>query len=459
MFSNYNTMSKFKFIKGNNKNNIITKRKQKPKRVLNYYHTLLRSYIYGLVHPELAVNSSNIPKAPNYVAIPTSNITFREAFDIEPDKNGEFILYWTPNFLATEAAIQKRSNYACKNYSRNWLGTFSDVHNEFGYYPVAAYSPPASFVKYRLVSAGCKITYKGPVIQRAGIISHCLTYKAIPMPYFNEDSKDWIGQSAYDGATDPLIWNNTLQNLDPTTIQNGMWNSIQNVQKNQTVFVCAVPTDPSDFIFEDDAYFYQAATATEELEAQSIHVSDVPEGAQQYDIRMCIQLPQDGTPCSYIFKGTDLSQEAKLYVEQFYNFEVIPTEESAPILRARKGDLTSKELDTAKELATKALDLVRGKSNQISEYLIDDLLNEDSQRASMYSNDNNNFISNQPVQKSKRRNQSSFKNKAKNFGKSILNETKEVLKDVGKQIFTKENIYSLGKDIAEILINQNFKVK
>jgi len=415
--------------------------------VLNYYHTMLREYIYGLAHPEIAVNSSNIPKAPNYVSIPTSSITFREAFDIVPDMNGEFILYWTPNFLATKEVILNRTGKY--NYSRNWLGTFNEEHGEFGYYPVAAYSPPASFVKYRLVSAGCKITYKGPVIERAGIISHCLTYRALPMPYFNEDQNDWIGQQALEQAVDTKVWGTNLKNLDPTTIQNGMWNAIQNVQKNQTVFVCAVPTDPSDMIFEDDGYFYQAATVEEEIPTYSLETED-PLGGH-YSVRMALQLPQDGTPCSYIFKGTDLTKDAKLYVEQFYNFEVIPTEESAPILRPRKDDLSSKQKETAKEVINKVLDKAKGVTTQITDKLIEDYLELDS--------DFENVISNQPrpvMYKRKqpaKRNKSSWKTKAKEIGNSLIQSGKEVLKDVASVALTKENAFKLGNQIANMLLN------
>jgi len=443
-------MSQYRFRKSNNNRNINKRQITSRKRALNYYHVILRDYIYGLAHPELAVNSSNIPKAPNYVSIPTSSITFREAFDIVPDVNGEFILYWTPNFLATKEQILNRTGLP--NYSRNWLGTFNDEHNEFGYYPVAAYSPPASFVKYRLVSAGCKITYKGPVIERAGIISHCLTYRAIPMPYFREDQNDWISQNALESAVDLKIWGNQLKNLDPTTIQNGMWNAIQNVQKNQTVFVCAVPTDPSDMIFEDDGYFYQAATAQEEIPRYPVHYDDA--NGHEVTTNMALQLPEDGTPCSYIFKGTDLTKDAKLYVEQFYNFEVIPTEESAPILRPRKDELSSSQKEQAKEIINKALDKTKGITTKITNNLIEDLLSLDSDYQQ-------NEISNQPQPYNRPRNvkknkvaKNNFWTKAKNFGNSVVNEAKGVLKDVANVAFTKENAFKLGQEIANMLINQ-----
>jgi hypothetical protein len=453
MFSNYNTMSNFKINKSNNKNNINARRKWKPKRVLNYYHQQLISYIYGLAHPELAINSSNIPKAPNYVSIPTSSITFREAFDIVPDINGEFILYWTPNFLASQAAIEQRSDHRFTNYSRNWLGTFNEEHNEFGYYPVAAYAPPASFVKYRLVSAGTRITYKGAVIERAGIISHCLTYKPMPMPFFKEDDGDYIGENMLTNAINPDEWGNSLVKLDPTVIQNGMWNNVQNVQKNQTVFVCAVPTDPSDFIFEDDGFFYQAATATTVLQPQ---ITTGLDGNQnQYTSKYCVQLPQDGTPCSYIFRGTDLTKDAKLYVEQFYNFEVIPTEESAPILRPRKDDIPSGMKEKAKEIVTTALDKTKGVTKQITNNLIEDLLELDSDYGQ-----NDYQISNQPQPKlvyKKPKSQSTFKQKAKNFGKFVWDNTKDVAKDIGKAVFTKENLALIGREIAKSVMAGNGK--
>jgi hypothetical protein len=234
-----------------------------------------------------------------------------------------------------------------------------------------------------------------------------------------------------------------------------MWNNVQNVQKNQTVFVCAVPTDPSDFIFEDDGFFYQAATATDSVQPTIVTAYD---GDQQpYNISMAVQLPQDGTPCSYIFRGNDLTKDAKLYVEQFYNFEVIPTEESAPILRPRQDDLPSGMKEKAKEVVTKVLDKTKGVTKQVTNNLIEDLLELDSDYGQ---NDMSQVISNQPqvyYPKKAKTNKKSFTTKAKNFGKSVWKETKSVLKDVANVALSKENIASLAHEIANIMINANTK--
>jgi hypothetical protein len=276
------------------------------------------------------------------------------------------------------------------------------------------------------------------------------------MPFFKEDDKDYIGEGAIQNALPVEAWGNyALQNLDPTVIQNGMWNNVQNVQKNQTVFVCAVPTDPSDFIFEDDGFFYQAATATDSIQPTIVTAYD---GDQQpYNISMAVQLPQDGTPCSYIFRGNDLTKDAKLYVEQFYNFEVIPTEESAPILRPRQDDLPSGMKEKAKEVVTKVLDKTKGVTKQVTNNLIEDLLELDSDYGQ---NDMSQVISNQPqvyYPKKPKTNKKSFTTKAKNFGKSVWKETKSVLKDVANVALSKENIASLAHEIANIMINANTK--
>jgi hypothetical protein len=444
-----------KFTKNNNKNNIITYRKSRPNRLLASYHNRLKSYIKGLLHPEQAVTGGFIAKAPNYVSVPTSNITFREAFDIVPDANGEFILYWTPNFLCTDEIIYKRGTnieqaYQGKmEYSRNWLGGFDNNYNKFCYVPMPSYKPPASFVKYRLVSAGCKITYKGPTIQRAGIISHCLSYRPFPVTYFVKDYKNIISAEA---ISQRERLGSSINEIETTSIQNGMWSVVKNVQNNQNTFTVAVPTDPSDFIFEDDGYFYAAATAVEQIPIEAIAWQDG--NGQNQQALYWPQLPEDGTPCSYIFKGTDLTSEAKLYVEQFYNFEVIPTEESAPVLRPRQNSFNSSDMELSKTITNKVLNATKGEI--ADDFAIDNLLRDSIQSLpSFISNfenqperDNANIYTRKIVPK--KPNNSAIYSKP-NIFKRAWSSTKTGVKNVGKKVFTKDNAKFAANLLGQIL--------
>jgi hypothetical protein len=431
MFNSRFTNTKFR--KNNNKNNLQKMRMYKPVRLLGGYHNALKRYIKGLLHPELAVTGNFVPKAPNYVSIPTSNITFREAFDIEPDSNGEFILYWTPNFLCTHETIVKRAEFLAEaqipdvRYSRNWLGGFDDIYQTFCYTPMPAYEPPASFTKYRLVSAGCKITYKGPTINRSGIISHCLSYRGFPVVYFLKETKNIISA---DALSKNVYMGKSINEIDVTSIQNGMWNSVQNVQKNQTTFSVAIPTDPSDFIFEDDAYFYSSATAADKVGKATISWTDGLQQAQESIYWP--QLPEDGTPCSYIFKGTDLTQNAKLYVEQFYNFEVIPTEESAPVLRPRVNDFNSSDLELSRSIASKTLENLRGQINE-SDYALDQLLNNTINSL------NSNFTEIPQRDNVYIRKVVPQKPKSQSFAKRAWSTVKDNIKSGAKKVFTKKN--------------------
>jgi hypothetical protein len=344
--------------------------------MLGKYHGILRTYLHGILHPEDAINSANVPKAPNYVSIPTSNITFREAFDILPDKDGQFLLYWTPNFLCSQEGIDYRTrarNFKY-SYSRNWLGGYDNNYNCEGFNPIPAYTPPASFKKYRLVSAGCKITYKGSQLNRAGIISHCLTYRSIPVSFFVDQDIENGFFLPYSALTQENRGKfGEMQNVDMTTIQNGMWNGVKNVQQDKTTFVVAVPTDPSDHIFEDDAFFYAAATQSEQPDQQMIQWRD---GNDTLHTSFFInQQPEDGTPCSYIFRGEGLSTTEKLYVEQYYNFEVIPTELSAPILRPTPG-LDRKTIEDAFNNLTSILQVSKGQS--VPDQVINQIIKDNS---------------------------------------------------------------------------------
>jgi hypothetical protein len=456
--SNYTKVGNIRIRRNFGFRNVNNNRNKKSKTLRKYYDTQLTNYIYGLLHPEQAVSGSNIPKCPNYVSIPTSNITFREAFDIDPDKNGEFVLCWTPNFLATAEQIKKMTSQACTDYSRNWLGGFDETYNEYGFYPVSAYQPPASFRKYRLVSAGCKISYKGPTIERAGIISHCLSYRSFPMVMYTEDNLDFLSLNCFKNNMDPRAFGSDLDNFDITTIQNGMWNSVQNVQKNQDVFVVAVPTDPSDFIFEDDGFFYASASADDTIPVKTANWTDGNNHQQTY--MFFPQLSEDGTPCSYIFKGTDLTKDAKLYVEQFYNFEVIPTEESATILRPRKNSLNSADMELSKSVISNALEITKGKPINLRKYDINELINEEKDLFKDNEITNQiNTISNQLNNKvNKKLNE--FE-KAQNFYNNLktitANKTKNNLnkiKNIGKKVFTKDNIKFATELAMSILANK-----
>jgi hypothetical protein len=454
--SNYANYGKIRIRSNSNYRNANNLRKQKRKQLMSYYNTQLVNYIHGLLHPELAVSGSDIPKCPSYVSIPTSNITFREAFDIDPDKNGEFVLCWTPNFLATAERINKMSSGACKDYSRNWLGGFDETYNEYGFYPVAAYCPPASFRKYRLVSAGCKITYKGPTIERAGIVSYCLSYRQFPMVFFKEDENDFLSLKCFQNNMDPRYWGSDLDNFDITTIQNGMWNQVKNVQRGQQVFVVSVPTDPSDFIFEDDGFFYASASADDTLPIRTGNWTDGNGTSQTYAFNS--QLAEDGTPCSYIFKGTNLTKDAKLYVEQFYNFEVIPTEESATILRPRKGSFTSEDLNLSKDIINKSLELAKGETANLTKNVINKMISDsnisiDNNAITNQINNKINQAVNKKLNKVVNNTDEMFANLRKNMNQKLKNNINTV-KNIGKKVFTKDNIKFATELAMSILANK-----
>lgn len=441
-----------KFRKHNNKYNLQNLRRVKPQRLISSYNNAVKKYINGVLHPELAVTGSYVPKAPNYVAIPTSNITFREAFDIEPDVNGEFTLFWTPNFLCTRETIQNRMGFIDGTvkenleYSRNWLGGYDDTYKTYCYTPIASYTPPASFTKYRLVSAGCRITYKGPVINRAGIISHCLSYRAFPVVYFDKTKENII--SAQQISENPYL-GKSINDIATSSVQNGMWNSVQNVQKNQTTFSVAVPTDPSDFIFEDDAYFYAASTATDVIPGVRSAWFD-GDNNMQY-ARYWPQLPEDGTPCSYIFKGTDLTIGAKLYVEQFYNFEVIPTEESAPILRPRLNDLSSSQLEKSKSLINKILNDTKGQIAQNVHDTINSLFDDEISNIHELPSFTIDIEPHQQQQKQQIYVPTGKPSKTTYKAKQILNKTWNTTKNLGKKVLTQKNIEAVASILGQFI--------
>lgn len=150
-------------------------------------------------------------------------------------------------------------------------------------------------------------------------------------------------------------------------------------------------------------------------------------------------MPEDGTPCSYIFKGTDLTSDAKLYVEQFYNFEVIPTEESAPVLRPRNQSFNSSDLDLSKTIVTKVLNATKGDIKD--DFAIDSLLNDSIQSLPSFMS---NFTNAQRPEREEQQNVYikkiiPQKPKKQNVFKRAWSSTKSGVSNLGKKVFTKKN--------------------
>jgi hypothetical protein len=191
------------------------------------------------------------------------------------------------------------------------------------------------------------------------------------MPFFKDGNVDrgWFMPAGMSAKLPEFFGD--LDDIDMTAVQNGMWNGVKNVQQDRTTFVVAVPTDPSDFIFEDDAFFYASASASNTMVAEEYSWTDGNE--QQHNNRVYLQFPEDGTPCSYIFKGEGLSTTDRLYVEQYYNFEIIPTEASATILRPRQG-LDKDIVDTALNVVSKVTQATKGQNATAN--LIDQMIKD-----------------------------------------------------------------------------------
>jgi uncharacterized protein YqeY len=142
---------------------------------------------------------------------------------------------------------------------------------------------------------------------------------------------------------------------------------------------------------------------------------------------------------------------------------VIPTEESATILRPRKGSFSSSDYELSKTVINNSLDLVKGVSSKLTKNVINKMVSDE-----LIDDFQDNEITNQAINTANnmlRKNIKQVKNAVKQTGEQYLNQVKnqlanktrnnfKALKNFGKKVFTKDNIKMATEIAMNLLANK-----
>lgn len=313
----------------------------------DYTDNLLADYIYGLYHPDLVFNECLDIKSPSYMPIPTTTFKFKETFNITPNRLGNFVLHWLPNFLGTDAEmtrIHKPDNIGENDFSTHFSNVYvnsSDAINGNSmvlndWYAICFKDVKQDFEKYRLTSACIKVKYTGKVIDQSGMLAACASYsrttrQLLSVPINNDVPSSWYIPIANT--------RNLAQYTDFDTIRQGQWTKTCNVVQDPDGLTCTyVPTDPLNQVFVNNGTTIDAVDHTITWDGARYLSSWYPTNAN----------------ISYFICGYGLPANLTcVTVEAYYNYEIIVRQEQYPYFNPRVAHSTlSKNMDGIGKIIT-----------------------------------------------------------------------------------------------------------
>lgn len=290
----------------------------------DYHDNILADYIYGLYHPDIVFSDGLDIKSPSYMPIPTTTFKFKETFSITPNSKGNFVLFWTPNFLGTEEALlqlhkpdgfQNKVNVFFSNLIVNTSDSLdgNSLLTE-GWRGMCFKHVQQDFEKYRLTSACIKVKYTGKVLEQAGLFSASANYlnmfrTVIGVPV--------TGTSPASYGLPANLCSGLSQFGDFDGIRQGQWADTCSVVSDPEGITCVyVPTDPLNQVFVDNGTTIDSTQySTTEAGGVSFTTSWKPTNAN----------------ISYSLCGSGLTPSvSSVTVECYYNFEIIVRQEQYP---------------------------------------------------------------------------------------------------------------------------------
>lgn len=267
-------------------------------------------YVTGLLFPDKAVHEGIVMKLPSELPLPTSCVGFHENYQLSTSNVGTFLLTWRPNFFTTLPTLQTSgySTYSKITYN-NSSGLVGNTTTSGNNFIDGAYVPAVNIQRYRLVSALIKISYNGTVLNQSGTMLSCISFDNFRVACNTSNV-------TLTATSDPNVDRFGNFNL----IANGLWNASTNITSHGEGLECLyVPVDPNDVMFDKTGTYYGTAQST------------------------AMSPGNEGAPQGYLVCGRNLPASAScIVVDTYYNFEVIPDPDVAPIMRASTHDMPSK---------------------------------------------------------------------------------------------------------------------
>lgn len=286
-----------------------------------YSRNMMADYIYGLYHPDIVFNENLDIKSPSYLPIPTTNFRFKETTTLNPNFNGNFCLYWQPNFLGSRDKLLELYTREGDQFERNFSSLYynndgmlaGNTSLSSGWRAFPFRNVKQTFSKYRLTSACLKIRYTGKVINQSGMIAASATYKdTYRTVAFLPEGYDAPFYEIPNDVKDKLA-----SFCDFDNIRQGQWARTVSVVDEPSGLTCIyVPTDPLNQVFVENA-------TTIDYHAQSTQLVD-----NDYYIHSWLT---KNANISYAICGYGLpADENCITVETYYNFEIIVNQDQMP---------------------------------------------------------------------------------------------------------------------------------
>lgn len=317
----------YRYVKPKN-NAPIVQRKQ-INNLLRRHKNQVRDYIKSLLFPEDAL-SGFVAKQPSYIGLPTSNVVFKEQlnFSVGPDK--KFYLMWIPNFFATKPSLEHDiadpGEGNKRFYSHLYYKTYAfDGEDSEVFWCHTCYLPEIALSKYRLVSSKISVQYNGTIMNQSGQMYSCATYDDLPVISGACEAHEEDVGLKFDGyLEDTQIKLSSY--FDVEKVRNGLWPKFSNITSTSgQIDNIALPSDPTDHTFYPMNHYYQVEP-TNLVQLDRITESNAVRYA----------LSTDGGHLSYLYTGFGIPENTNITVVVYYNFEVIPTQTTAPFMRTDK---------------------------------------------------------------------------------------------------------------------------
>lgn len=299
-----------------------------------YRDNILADYIYGLYHPDVVFKESLDIKSPSYMPVPTTSFKFKETFTISPNRRGNFVIYWSPNFLGTSdelTRIHKPEGIQANEYitgfplcyvnsSANLDGN-SELLNEW--YGINFKHVRQDFEKYRLTSACIKVKYTGKVLNQSGILAAAASYTRSFRTTLSVPVTDQLPSS----FQMPLQATRELsQFCDFDNIRQGQWAETCSIVSDPEGLTCTyVPTDPLNQVFVDNATTIDA-----------INHNVIWDGSRFISMWQPTNANISYAICGYGINPDEVA--SCITVEAYYNYEIIVRQEQYPYFSPRVSD-------------------------------------------------------------------------------------------------------------------------
>ena len=313
--------------------NPIKLRKMNPQKamtsILSTNKKNLIQYIYGLIHPDIAISDCMQVKKPSGIPIPSTTFGIKRNITLKTNASGNLAIIWIPNYLCSLNGFKDvhktypinssmTGNLTTSNtaFTNLWY-TNSDALDGSRQNDIVWTANPVStlsqdFARYRLTSALIKVKYTGNKLNQAGMMYSSATYKQLP--YMAAASMSLATTMTSNSVANASDYFAIFTKFDVT--RNGQWNKSVNVTANANgLEALYVPTDPMNDVFAKDGFVTSNEKTT---------------GSETSDSFVCCQYPNNtNIKYSFVCQGLPASTSC-VTVETYYNYEIIVEQEQMP---------------------------------------------------------------------------------------------------------------------------------